>query len=110
MGVVADDFAAANKHAGALLVAFCAPAASPGSGPNLFPVVVDGRYGYIDAVGNIIISPRFSYGWEFSDGLAPVELGSRSRGYAQGFIDAAERVSIPWKQARRVRALTAIPN
>jgi len=43
------------------------------------PLVVkqDGRYGYIDHQGNILIKPRFYWGGEFSDGLASVYVCGR---------------------------------
>lgn len=58
--------------------------AGPGSEPvALFPALVDGRYGFIDGTGAVKIEPQFDDAWEFSDGLAGVQVGGR-----WGFIDA----------------------
>ena len=37
---------------------------------DLYPVFVNGKWGYIDKEGNMIIEPKFDGGFEFSDGLA----------------------------------------
>jgi hypothetical protein len=50
------------------------PAAAPDA---LFPVVKDGKWGYIDRAGHVAISPRFDAAGPFSEGLAPVRLGNR---------------------------------
>jgi hypothetical protein len=77
----------------------CALQCWSADGGGLFPVSVDGKYGYIDSTGKVAISPRYSYGWEFKNGFAPVEVGSRSRGYAQGFIDATGKAVTAAKYA-----------
>lgn len=84
----------------AILVIGCTPSTSRADdGNGLFPVSVDGKYGYIDTAGKIAIATRFSHAWEFSDGLAAVEVGSRSRGYAQGFIDSTGQLVVAAKYA-----------
>lgn len=52
--------------------------------PNpLFLISVDGKYGYIDKTGKIVINPQFDDGaGSFSEGLASVEIGDK-----WGFID-----------------------
>jgi hypothetical protein len=40
-------------------------------------VVRDGKYGYIDHAGNVLIKPQFLWGAEFSDGLADVYVCGR---------------------------------
>jgi hypothetical protein len=76
----------------ALSTTLCASTLSPplkhayGQGnpsPALFPVCVSGRWGYIDATGRLVISPRFEDASSFRGGLAPVSRKGR-----WGFIDA----------------------
>lgn len=61
----------------------------------LFPIVVDGKGGYIDATGKVVIQPRFEADFggalaQFHEGLAPVnEPGGR-----KGFIDRTGRFVI----------------
>jgi hypothetical protein len=42
---------------------------------NLFPIIQDGKYGYINDKGKIIISPQFDYAENFSEELAAVNIG-----------------------------------
>lgn len=44
----------------------------------LFPAVKDGKYGFIDIKGNIVIPPIFTSAKYFSEGLAAVQVGGRS--------------------------------
>lgn len=44
-------------------------------------VELDGRYGYCDRDGNLVVYPCFENAYQFGDGLAPVKLGS------WGYID-----------------------
>jgi hypothetical protein len=46
-------------------------------GSSLFPVTVDGQWGFIDASGDVIVEPRFDRAWRFSEGLALVQQGDR---------------------------------
>jgi len=48
----------------------------------LFSVVQNGKWGYIDKTGNIIIKPQFDRASAFSEGLAGVKIGNK-----HGFID-----------------------
>ena len=43
---------------------------------DLYPVLQDDRWGYIDRTGNLAIEPRFDRAWRFSDGVALVKEGS----------------------------------
>ena len=54
------------------------PAAAPAP---LFPVVKDGKWGYVDRAGKVVVSPRFDAAERFSEGLAPVRQG-KQLGYA----------------------------
>ena len=52
---------------------------------QLYPVVVDGKLGYINSQGEIVIKPQF-VDWpysRFSEGLAPVSVGGKF-GYIDG--------------------------
>jgi hypothetical protein len=69
----------------ALIIFLLASAAlSPGSdeGPRLYPVVRGGKWGYIDNTGKVAIDPRFGAAFNFSDGLAPVQVGLGREGSA----------------------------
>ena len=50
----------------------------------LYPVVEEGRWGYIDSSGRKVIEPQFYSAGDFSEGLAPVRLHG-----TYGFIDEA---------------------
>src|SRR4029077_19122529 len=44
---------------------------------ELLVIVQDGKYGYIDHQGNIVIRPQFIYGEYFSQGMATVLICGR---------------------------------
>ena len=70
-----------------LLSLLLAPVPSPGEEDSrLYPVVVAGKWGYIDNTGKVAIEPRFGAAFHFSEGLAPVQVGSGSQG-KRGYID-----------------------
>jgi len=56
---------------------------------TLFPIEENGRHGYIDASGRIVIPPQFDDAWSFSEGLAPVLVGDK-----WGFIDETGTIVI----------------
>lgn len=66
-----------------------------------YPIVVDGRAGFIDRTGKLVIHPRFDAVSAFSDGLARVKLGvtetpeGAMTGGAYGFVDPAGNFVIP---------------
>ena len=37
---------------------------------NLYPIYKDGKYGYIDSLGNEIIKPQYLYASYFNEGIA----------------------------------------
>lgn len=41
---------------------------------KLYPIRLKGKAGYIDNKGQGVIKPRFMRAWEFSEGLAPVQV------------------------------------
>jgi hypothetical protein len=58
---------------------------------GLVAVRVQGRWGYLDAAGRGVISPRFEWAGDFSAGLAPVKDESG----LCGFADRAGELAIP---------------
>ena len=63
------------------------PASSPAV---LFPVKVNGKWGYIDRTGKMVIAPQFDLADPFSEGLGDVELGGK-----WGYVDGEGNVAIP---------------
>jgi len=45
---------------------------------GLFPINVDGKYGFMDRSGKTVISPQFEMAFGFSEGLAHVQVGAKS--------------------------------
>ncbi|MEE9252568.1 MAG: WG repeat-containing protein [Thermodesulfobacteriota bacterium] len=43
----------------------------------LFPIEKDGKWGYILKTGSIAVEPRFDDMWQFTNGLAHVEVGGK---------------------------------
>lgn len=86
--------------AGMAATALSGSAGNPGRAENigapatdwssLRPARIDGKYGYVDALGQIIIEPRFDGADTFSEGLALVLDRGRF-----GYIDPVGRFAIP---------------
>lgn len=57
--------------------------------PPLYPIRVDGHYGYMDHTGKIVIRPQFQSASDFHDGLAQVSSNTQGR----GIMDATGRVT-----------------
>ncbi len=57
---------------------------------DLFPVQLEDRWGYVNASGRMVIEPKWSQTYEFSEGLAGVRVSNWSRGY----IDASGEFAI----------------
>jgi hypothetical protein len=55
----------------------------------LYPILQDGKWGYIDKTGKIVINPQFDNAWRFNDGLAKVRFGEK-----YGFIDKKGKIVI----------------
>ena len=60
------------------------------STPALYPVGVDGKYGFVDKTGTMVIPTQYEKVGVFSDGLAPVQLNGR-----YGYIDRTGAMVIP---------------
>jgi WG containing repeat len=75
------------------LLVFISPFTFPCRGypQNLYPVVRDGKYGYADGTGKIVIQPAFKYAAPFHDGLARV---GNTSDRADGFISADGKLAI----------------
>src|SRR6266404_3130217 len=58
--------------------------------PQLRPIQVNGKWGYIDNTGKVVIKPQFAWAEEFSEGLAAFENEDGKHGY----IDETGRVVI----------------
>ena len=67
------------------------------TGP-LFPVVKDGKWGYIDNVGKMVISARYDLAGDFSEGLAAVRSGHK-----WGYIDKTGQLVIPFEYFNATR-------
>ena len=61
-------------------------------GQNRCLISVGNKYGYIDTLGKVAIKPQYSYGLQFSEGLAAVKNDT-----AWGFIDSSGKVVIEFK-------------
>lgn len=57
---------------------------------GLATVAVEGRYGYIDRTGKVVIRPAFEFACPFSEGRAMVCVGGRV-----GYIDTSGNLAIP---------------
>lgn len=55
----------------------------------LFGVTVDGKHGFIDAAGELVIEPTFAKAYPFREGLAAVQVGE-----LWGYIDTRGRMVI----------------
>jgi hypothetical protein len=65
---------------------------TPAHPDGLFVVIVNGKRGYIDGTGKIVIEPQFRSAGNFSEGLALVSLSGRK--YKLGYIDQGGKVMI----------------
>jgi hypothetical protein len=77
----------------------------------LFPISIEGKWGYIDAAGTVVIEPRFLSARDFSEGLAVVEIAGTSeedrafkRTY-EGFIGPDGKFVIPPQPPAGIREI-----
>jgi len=59
---------------------------------TLYPVEVDGKWGYINATGEMVIPPQFHQALDFSEGLALISLKLEGK---WGYIDTTGNIVIP---------------
>jgi hypothetical protein len=57
---------------------------------TLYPIVQNGKWGYIDKTGKIVIEPQFDYAYKFFEGLARVKVGDEKTG-KYGYLDTIGR-------------------
>ncbi len=58
---------------------------------RLYPVLLDGRWGYIDDRGRMVITPQFAEARAFASGRAPVRTRTTFR---WGYVDASGQLAI----------------
>lgn len=73
-----------------VLLLVCTSARGQGEESNqLFPVIQNGKWGYIDRGGKIVIKPQFDAAFPFYDGVAKVMTGKRFDKQNWSYIDTA---------------------
>jgi hypothetical protein len=95
-----------TRHAATALFSFCLAASAFCQDVVLYPIVRNGKTGFIDLQGNMVIDPQFAprqkSSAKFSEGLEPIAngssdtLNSSARG-AWGYIDSHGIVRIPFQ-------------
>lgn len=56
--------------------------------PPLYPIRLNGRFGYMDRAGKIVVSPQFQRAYDFHNGMAVI-----SDAQGRGIIDSAGKVT-----------------
>lgn len=79
----------------ACALALAATGARAGDEAPLFRILKDGRWGYIDRAGKMVVAPRFDRAEDFSEGLAAVQLGKTF-----GYVDREGRMVLVPEQER----------
>src|SRR3954462_5505365 len=59
------------------------------SSGGLHPVMVNGKYGYIDRSGKVVVTPQFDRAGDFSDSLAAVSIGGK-----WGYMERSGKLAI----------------
>jgi len=65
--------------------------------PDLLPVYVNGKGGYINRQGKLVIKPRFEIVRHFQDGRACVSIIDKSDRELFGYIDQSGKVAVPFQ-------------
>jgi len=55
---------------------------------TLYPVVVNGRWGFVNKSGETVINPQFDHAGGFMEGLAPVRMGR------WGYVDGSGKIAV----------------
>lgn len=58
---------------------------------TLYPIIQNGKFGFIDGKGRVVIKPQFLDAFPFSEGLAAVEIANHQNNKV-AFIDMAGRI------------------
>lgn len=66
-----------------------APTKNPET-PPLFPIRLNGQFGYMDRTGKIIVRPQFQNASDFHDGMAQVSSPAQGR----GIVDATGKITL----------------
>src|SRR3954463_10837627 len=82
----------------AFIISLCLSVALTSQAQNkdsvgLFPIRQDGKWGYINRTGEVVIKPQYDDAWDFSEGLAYVRAGMR-----RGLIDKTGQMVIELQQ------------
>lgn len=56
---------------------------------SLFPVIQNGKWGYIDKTGKIVVEPQFDEAWSHTEGLAGAKIRGR-----WGYIDKRGKIVV----------------
>ena len=63
---------------GLLLVSAIQTAIGAEAGPHLYPVIKEGKWGYIDAEGELVVSPQYDHAMDYHNGYAYVTKGDKN--------------------------------
>src|SRR3990172_9166167 len=66
---------------------------NPSAEAALFPIRVDGKWGYIDRQGRVVVEPQFDEAYPFSEGLGRIGVDQKTAGKF-GFVDATGAIVI----------------
>lgn len=77
----------------------------------LFPVNQQGKFGYIDQKGRVVIEPIYDWAFGFSEGLALVNISGSKNEY--GFVMGASGVTLAlterWRSPRSMKTPRIFP-
>ena len=67
------------------------PAPEPWNGVRveLFPAELDGKWGFVNRYGHLVIEPQYEAAWDFTEGLARVQVNG-----LRGFVDRTGKMVI----------------
>ena len=59
-------------------------------GQELYPIVKGRQWGFMDKAGEVVVTPRYTCAWDFSEGLACVQVG-----LLRGYVDTNGNMTVP---------------